>query len=700
MGCFWLFVLCLFSPAGANFTELTGMFGQIQSPNYPEGYPSDLDLTWNITVPTGFRIKLYFMHFDLEPSYLCEYDYVKVVSDDLLETFCGRESTDTERIPGQEFVLTKSNTMTVTFKTDFSNEERFTGFEAHYSAIDIDECVEKLDEALVCDHFCHNFIGGFYCSCRFSYILHSDNRTCKVECRDNVFTEKSGTISSPDYPNSYPKSSDCLYRIELEEGFTISLEFADIFDLEDHPDVPCPYDYLKIKAGINEFGPYCGDKSPGKVNTNSSSIHITFHSDDSGDNQGWKLTFTSVGNPCPVVHPPANGTIEPVQEQYSFKDQVQIRCNTGFKFVKGGDEVEAYQIECQKSGTWSSSIPTCKVIDCGTPRPLEDGFITFHSTDNRTLFGSHIEYSCHAIYYRMETELNTTYTCMENGFWVNDELGTDLPTCQPVCGKPRIKPSSIQPKIAQGRAVSKGALPWITMLSKNGIPFCGGSLIGQKWIITAAHCLHPPYDPDNPNLSNFQHINVTSFKVILGRQKTLRKEETEQVFRAKRIISHPCYNGSTFEFDIALLELPHKVTITDYVMPICLPENSFSTLRTDDMVIVSGWGKQFLHSIPETLMEIEIPIVDHDKCKNVYSQLGRQVTDDMICAGLKQGGSDACQGDSGGPMVALDNETNRWFLVGTVSWGDGCGEDNRYGVYSDVRKSLEWIHNVTKVKNF
>ncbi|XP_041064570.1 mannan-binding lectin serine protease 1 isoform X3 [Carcharodon carcharias] len=543
MGCFWLFVLSLFSPGGANITELTGMFGQIQSPNYPEGYPSDLDVTWNITVPTGFRIKLYFMHFDVEPSYLCEYDYVKVSSDDdLLETFCGRESTDTEQIPGREFVLTNSNTMTVTFKTDFSNEERFTGFEAHYSAIDVDECVEKLDEALVCDHFCHNYIGGYYCSCRYSYILHSDNRTCKVECSDNVFTEKSGVISSPDYPNPYPKSSDCLYRIELEEGYAISLQFADIFDLEDHPDILCPYDYLKIKTGVMEFGPFCGDKSPGKIDTNSSTVQILFHSDDSSDNQGWKFTFTSIGAPCPVVHPPANGTIEPVQEKYSFKDQVQIRCNTGFKFVKGGDEVEAYQIECQKSGIWSSSIPTCKVIDCGTPRSLEDGFITFHTKDNLTMFGSHIEYSCLALYYQMEPELNTTYTCMENGFWVNDELGTDLPTCQPVCGKPRIRRSSIQPKIAQGKVVSKGSSPWVAMLSKNGIPFCGGSL--------------------------------------LGRQKTLRKEETEQMFRAKRIISHPSYNGSTFEFDIALLELPSKVMITDYVMPICLPKNSFSTLYT------------------------------------------------------------------------------------------------------------------------
>ncbi|XP_069753791.1 mannan-binding lectin serine protease 1 isoform X6 [Narcine bancroftii] len=633
---FWLFVVCLLPPSAANITELVGMFGQLQSPNYPEGYPSDADVTWNITVPTGYRIQLYFMHFDLEPSYLCEYDFVKVTSGDMLETFCGRESTDTEKIPGQDSVLSSDNTMTVLFKTDFSNEERFTGFEAHYAAIDIDECVETLDESLACDHFCHNYIGGFYCSCRFSYILHSDNRTCKVECSDNVFTERSGVVTSPDYPNPYPKSSDCLYRIELEDGFVITLDFADLFDLEDHPDVLCPYDSLKIKAGMKEFGPFCGDESPGRIMTNSSSVQVLFHADDSGDNHGWKFAFTSLGNPCPVVQPPLNGKVEPILEQYSFKDQVQIRCNTGFKFVKGGDEVEAYQIECLKSGTWSSGIPTCKVIDCGTPRLLEDGFITFHSKDNLTLFGSQIDYSCHALFYQMEPELNSTYTCMENSFWVNDELGTDLPTCHPVCGKPRIRRSSIQPKIAQGRVVPKGSSPWIAMLSRNGIPFCGGSLIGKEWIVTAAHCLHLPYDPDKSELSSSVLINITSFKIILGRQKTLRKEETEQEYHTRNIITHPNYNGSTFEYDIALLELPSKVKMMDYVMPICLPENSTSTLQTGDMVIVSGWGKQFLHSIPETLMEIEIPVVDHKQCKNVYAQLGRQVTDDMICAGLKQ----------------------------------------------------------------
>lgn len=72
----WPFCALLLCVADA--VELTDMFGEIQSPNFPDSYPSDSEMTWNISVPDGFKIKLYFMHFDLESSYLCEYDYVKV----------------------------------------------------------------------------------------------------------------------------------------------------------------------------------------------------------------------------------------------------------------------------------------------------------------------------------------------------------------------------------------------------------------------------------------------------------------------------------------------------------------------------------------------------------------------------------------------------------------------------------------------
>lgn len=67
-----------------------------------------------------------------------------------------------------------------------------------------------------------------------------------VECSDNLFTQRTGVITSPDFPNPYPKSSECFYTIELEEGFMVSLQFEDIFDIEDHPEVPCPYDYIKV----------------------------------------------------------------------------------------------------------------------------------------------------------------------------------------------------------------------------------------------------------------------------------------------------------------------------------------------------------------------------------------------------------------------------------------------------------------------
>ncbi|XP_060130226.1 mannan-binding lectin serine protease 1 isoform X3 [Zootoca vivipara] len=371
--------LCAFHLIKADTIELTDMFGEIQSPNYPDSYPSDSEVTWNISVPDGFRVKLYFMHFDLESSYLCEYDFVKVESEDqVLANFCGREATDTEQTPGQQAIVSPSSFMSLSFRSDFSNEERFTGFDAHYTAVDIDECLEKSDEELACDHHCHNYIGGYYCSCRFGYILHSDNRTCKVECSDNLFTQRNGVINSPDFPNSYPKSSDCLYRIELEEGFFITLEFNDNFDIEDHPEVTCPYDYVKIKAGHQEFGPFCGEKSPGRIETRSNSIQILFHSDNSGENGGWKLSYTAIGDPCPLVEPPPHGRIEPSQATYTFKDQVVVSCNTGYNILKDGVESETFQIECMKDGLWSNQVPVCQIAGAET-------------TDNRTEIKEEVE---------------------------------------------------------------------------------------------------------------------------------------------------------------------------------------------------------------------------------------------------------------------------------------------------------------------
>nr|XP_048309838.1 mannan-binding lectin serine protease 1 isoform X3 [Myodes glareolus] len=690
--------LCLaLLEVSAHTVELNEMFGQIQSPGYPDSYPSDSEVTWNITVPEGFRIKLYFMHFNLESSYLCEYDYVKVETEDqVLATFCGRETTDTEQTPGQEEVLSPGSFMSVTFRSDFSNEERFTGFDAHYMAVDVDECKEREDEELSCDHYCHNYIGGYYCSCRFGYILHTDNRTCRVECSGNLFTQRTGTITSPDYPNPYPKSSECSYTIDLEDGFMVSLQFEDIFDIEDHPEVPCPYDYIKIKAGSKVWGPFCGETAPEPISTQSHSVQILFRSDNSGENRGWRLAYRAAGNECPKLQPPLFGKIEPSQAVYSFKDQVLISCDTGYKVLKDSEIMDTFQIECLKDGTWSNKIPTCKIVDCGVPAGLKHGLVTFSTRNNLTTYKSEIRYSCQQPYYKMLHNVTGVYTCSAHGAWTNEVLKRSLPTCLPVCGLPKFSRKQIS-RIFNGRPAQKGTTPWIAMLSHlNGQPFCGGSLLGTNWVLTAAHCLHHSLDPEDPTLHSSDLLSPSDFKIVMGKHWRRRSDEDEQHLSVRHVVLHPSYNPSTFENDLGLVELSESPRLNEFVMPICLPEHP-STEGT--MVIVSGWGKQFLQRLPENLMEIEIPIVNYDTCQEAYAPLKKKVTKDMICAGEKEGGKDACAGDSGGPMMTKDQETNQWYLVGVVSWGVDCGKKDRYGVYSYIYPNKDWIQGVSGVRN-
>ncbi|XP_027699654.1 mannan-binding lectin serine protease 2 isoform X2 [Vombatus ursinus] len=158
------------------------VFGRLTSPGFPEVYPNNEEQSWNLIAPPGYRISLYFTHFNLELSYLCEYDFVKLYSGDkLLATLCGQESTDTERAPGNHTFHSVGSNLRVVFRSDYSNEKDFTGFEAFYAAEDIDECQVPPGADPICDHYCHNYLGGFYCSCRAGFKLHKDKHTCSAQ---------------------------------------------------------------------------------------------------------------------------------------------------------------------------------------------------------------------------------------------------------------------------------------------------------------------------------------------------------------------------------------------------------------------------------------------------------------------------------------------------------------------------------------
>ncbi|XP_045331551.1 mannan-binding lectin serine protease 2 isoform X2 [Leopardus geoffroyi] len=548
----------------------------------------------------------------------------------------------------------------------------------------IDECQVPPGEAPPCDHHCHNHLGGFYCSCRAGFVLHRNKRTCSALCSGQVFTGRSGVLSSPEYPQPYPKLSSCSYSIHLEEGFSIILDFVGSFDVETHPETLCPYDSLKIQTDKEEHGPFCGTTLPGRIETKSNVVTITFVTDQSGDHTGWKVHYTSTARPCPGPVAPPNGRLAPVQAQYVLKDRFAVFCETGYELLQGHLPLKSFAAVCQKDGSWDKPMPQCSIVDCGPPEDLPNGQVQYVTGPEVTTYKAEIQYRCNEIFYTMRSE-DGKYVCGADGFWTSSKGEKSLPVCEPVCG---ISTRTVRGRIYGGQNAKLGDFPWQVLLL--GRTTAAGALLQDNWILTAAHAVYE------------QKEDASSLEIRMGALKRLSAHYTQAW--AEAIFIHEGYtHDAGFDNDIALIKLKNRVVINSNILPICLPrKEAESFMRTNDIGTVSGWGLTQRGFLARSLMFVDIPTVDHQKCTAAYEKHpypGGRVTENMLCAGLEGGGKDSCKGDSGGALVFLDNETQTWFVGGIVSWGSmNCGEANQYGVYTKVVNYIPWIKNI--INNF
>ncbi|XP_052224226.1 neurotrypsin-like [Dreissena polymorpha] len=223
---------------------------------------------------------------------------------------------------------------------------------------------------------------------------------------------------------------------------------------------------------------------------------------------------------------------------------------------------------------------------------------------------------------------------------------------------------------------TRGFYPWQVGVRIETSNICGGTILNDRWILSAAHCFH--------------NKTTSTIRVYTGDHDLMKSDPFEQQFELEQLIEHPNFASVRNGYDIALMKVKLKkgsgIKFNEEVQPACLPDAGMH-YETGKMCHISGWGKTSLNATgyPTVLRAAEVPLVDDVDCKRQYTTF----TQNMVCAGYMDGGIDTCYGDSGGPLVC--SVDGLYYVMGVTSFGRKCGLKDYPGVYAKVAPFQSWI---------
>ncbi|XP_077970626.1 uncharacterized protein LOC120328336 isoform X2 [Styela clava] len=512
-------------------------------------------------------------------------------------------------------------------------------------------------------------------------------------------------LVSPGYPKQYIPLANCKWRIRLsdkdiERGVKLRMTIEELH-LENDMDELRVYE-APLHSNFEDLSYSDGSSYSGNVRhvtraTNETFI-LHFTSDWSIEKQGFKILIEILNDKCGGNITDHGATV--ISENYPKKYKGGLNCEWIIKAPNSG-----YGIDVQFGKFELKDSENCS-----------DDYVTVGPDYDTERF----KY-CGVKDHPPREQFNETTVILkfvsakgkpsgQKGFMFNVffwPLGNSYRTDQQsgLCGSQKIQPWNGGKEAATDRIVGglesvPGSWPWVVFLQE---ATCGGTLIGKRWVITAAHCLVQRKLSDG---SFKLELNISEYSVIAGRHHSTAKSHGEQVFEVKNIIIHPKYNrvrqgnaGKTVEYgvpihDLALMKLKQTARFTDTVSPICLPTQDVVVGET---CVIAGWGsKEVLATLferdKETLYYAHVYILANSLC-NSYEALKNSLSDSMMCAGYPGGGVDSCRGDSGGPLMCKVPGKG-YQIKGVVSWGRGCGKSNQPGIYTRVWHYYEWINTI------
>ncbi|XP_067875628.1 transmembrane protease serine 6 isoform X2 [Heterodontus francisci] len=475
-----------------------------------------------------------------------------------------------------------------------------------------------------------------------------------LDCSANITLtegwEVQGNASTPYFPSYYPPNTRCTWHFTVPSlDYGIALWF-DGYEL-DTPTFtqPCSQGQWRIQnrklCGRRLLQPYAQ-----RIFVVSLSTTVTFTSEVTLTGPGIQFYYSlfNQSDPCPdEVLCSVSGLCVP--ECDGLKD-----CSNG---VDENNCVCPAQFQCTEGNTCVSLLNVCnqhKDCDTGSDEENCDGAVPCDLFTYMCDDGSCVK--------KANPQCDYVSDCQD---------GTDERNCD--CGL-----QTSRNKIVGGTNSTEGEWPWQASLQISSQHVCGGILINENWVLSAAHCFTSSSTPP------------AIWTVILGKFKLDVVGNNELSFKVLKIISHPYYNAITYDYDVALLQLDQPVPIVPSSYPICLPTRTH-VFETGKTCWVTGWGTtEEDGSVSNVLQKVDVKLVDQSTCNEAYSY---SITPRMLCAGYPEGEKDSCQGDSGGPLVC-EESNGRWFLAGIVSHGLGCARKDYYGVYTRVTRLIDWIHTI------